>query len=87
MTIPLEKILNVDIRDYIESRGTELKDYELCGVFSQKGDIGTFAEGVPEEVEVVVNYQFIPCGSASAHGVTMLDYRQVGTALIPKKEE
>jgi len=86
MTIPLEKILNVDVRDYIESKGTQLSDYEMQGVFSQKGDIGTFAEGVPDETEVVVNYQFIPCGAASAQGITMLDYRQVGTALIPKKE-
>ena len=87
MTFPLEKILNVDIRDYAESRGAQLSDYEMHGVFACKGDIKTFAEEVPEEAEAVVNYRFIPCGSASANGITMLDYRQVGTALIPKKEE
>ena len=79
-TFPLEKILSVDIKDYVQSQGKGLQNYEMRGVhlihYTDDNDlekdnsdpIELFAKSIPIESEVVVNYQiqFNGAGSGAA---------------------
>ncbi len=75
---PLEKILTVSARDYVESRQNYLSNYIMVGVYSSE-DINDFARRVPGDAEIVVDYREFP-RAAYATIVAMS-----GTALIPKK--
>ncbi|MBW3004430.1 hypothetical protein KY310_01190 [Candidatus Woesearchaeota archaeon] len=91
---PLEKILNVTATEYCLSVGKKLSDYELRGVHFGSGHnyenaaaayVFDFAENIPKNAEVVVNYQM----SISKAGTSMTTESEViatGVALIPKKE-
>ncbi|MEK6900217.1 MAG: hypothetical protein AABX05_03775 [Nanoarchaeota archaeon] len=80
---PLERILTVSARDYCESAGKKLSDYEMigvhgtafldCGKYSQLD----FTNKIPRDTEVIVDYKFLPVGSNHTLSVS-------GTALIPK---
>ncbi len=83
---PLEKILNVNIRDYVESKGRTLEQYDLQGVHTSKARIKKFAELVPKDAEVVVNYQHQFFGAGSGSYTVYFQHYQSGIALIPKKE-
>ena len=54
---PLDKILDIDIRDYVESKGKSLGEYDIKGVHTNEKEIEKFAELVPEGTEVVVHYK------------------------------
>ena len=77
---PLEKILTCSARDYVESVGKSLRDYEMVGV---QGDLllgGTrdnFLNRIPNDAEVVTDYRL------AVDDITIL---YSGTALIPKKK-
>jgi len=85
MKIPLDKILTCSARDYIESIGKKLEDYEMEGIHllqrlqSSKSliDVIDPLKGVPINIEVVTDCNF-----------NILDtfYNCIvsGTALIPK---
>jgi hypothetical protein len=81
MGYPLEKILTTSARDYVESRGKRLADYELIGVHfelhmgnvSQFGELGVF----PEDAEVVTDLRV-------AYNPGFNIYVD-GTALVPVK--
>jgi len=89
---PLEKILNVTPTEYCASVGRELNSYELRGIHATtgyKGDtiVEVFAELVPREAEVVVNYR--PHFAVSQGGFLSSAYKiekADGVALIPKEE-
>lgn len=91
---PLEKILTISAREYCESKGKNLSDYEMFGVHAQGYDIRAVSEifcNQAGNAEVVVNYQFI------RHSVPTKNTKQqeteqeimiaAGTALIPKKRK
>ncbi len=66
MTISLECILMISARDYCEMYSKELTDYMAVGVHFDDETIRGFAEIVPDEAEVVVNFHFST--AATAHG-------------------
>ena len=78
---PLEKILTVNARDYCESVGKKLSDYEMRGVHTKSfKELESFAMNVPPNTEVVVDYMSITTNYST-------EYYQLnasGTALIPK---
>ena len=83
MTIPLEKILTIDARTYIESRSKQLCEYEFVGVtvISNHSDVFVdFQKKVPENAEVVTDLSYV--GSIEGNRNTYL----MGTALIPKSK-
>ncbi len=69
---PLEKILTANARDYCESVGKALSEYEMRGITNVY--IDNFRRMVPREAKVVVDYR-----------QTGRDYVS-GTALIPKQK-
>jgi len=82
---PLEKILTVSPRDYCESVGKKLSDYEMRGVhclFNNRDETRqvyrAFAEKVPLIAEVIVGYTIV-----AAHHWEYV----IGTALIPRYPE
>jgi len=85
MGIELDKILNIDIEVYVKSQGRKLQDYSLKGVQYLSSHNETkiktfehFANKVPPESEVVVNYQEFPHHDTTSN--------QIGVALILKEE-
>ena len=86
MTIAIEKILNITFTEYVESQKKRLYDYDLIGVHSKDGCIKKFSSKVPDEAEVVVNYQYRSSGAGSGIANIEFRYSQVGTALIPKEQ-
>ena len=82
MGITLEKILNIDIKDYVQSGGKTLTDYQLIGVHSHEPTVKEFAQIVPNNCEVVVNYQhrFFITGEYK----TTARHHQSGVGLVPK---
>ena len=85
---PLEKILTISVRDYVENVGKKLKDYELRGVHSYSSNMPSvsrdFAEETPLEAEVVVEYRFTSATSGDSGKMDAMTHA-TGTALIPKK--
>ena len=74
---PLEKILTVSARDYCESVGKRLSDYEMRGVYGEQNyGIKDFANKVPTDTEIVVDHRPI-----KEHPYRIVLY---GIALIPK---
>jgi hypothetical protein len=86
MAIDTGKILNVKIEEYANSKCKSTSYYDLIGVHCDKADIREFAALVPNDAEVVVNYQrqMFGAGAGRAH-FTDFQYYQMGVALIPKK--
>lgn len=81
---PLEKILTVSARDYVESRPNYMYDYEFVGVHSNSREgIIDFAQQVPNNAEVVVDYRAFITGITGFESGFSL-YIMSGTALIPK---
>jgi|SRR3989344_355428 len=91
----LEKILTISAREYCESVGKPLSDYEFFGVHLDKVNYWAnpteyFAELVPSEAEVVVNYSVQRSfGSSyedakSGQNAKWIQFTAHGTALIPK---
>ncbi|MDD5192027.1 MAG: hypothetical protein PHH54_01695 [Candidatus Nanoarchaeia archaeon] len=91
MAIDTGKILNMSIKDYAESKGVSLRElsntYNLVGVHCDQRDISEFASSVPDEAEIVVNYQdtFFGAGAGSDIDRYRFLHHQIGVALIPKK--
>ena len=88
---PLEKILNVTATEYCASVGKKLSDYELKGVHFGSGHhytnipewyVKDFANLVPKNAEVVVNYRIFHSNRALNPAKVTAE----GTALIPKKK-
>lgn len=84
---PLEKILTVSARDYCESMGKRLSNYELRGVHVQ-GDLlfKRFRNAVPTNAEVVVDYK-METSIAITDDLKYMSRYAFGTALIPRPEE
>ncbi|MDO8509284.1 MAG: hypothetical protein Q7S27_06415 [Nanoarchaeota archaeon] len=93
-TFTLDKILTCTARDYVESEGKRLEDYEMRGVHFEGGFNLTesklnlyehFANEVPLGTEAVVNYS---CNVVCTTSVFTKIYSAVaqGTALIPRKK-
>jgi hypothetical protein len=86
MAIGIEKILTSSARDYVETIGTKLSDYNMVGVhvdnfaasLSSRKLIEYFAEQVPQGAIVVVSY-------CPAPGEPHRDVAS-GTALVPKRK-
>ena len=72
-SFPLENILTASARDYCQSVGRELGDYEMRGIVNVSP--GTFAQRVPPNTEVVVDYMTSSQADRSYAS---------GTALIPR---
>jgi hypothetical protein len=70
---PVERVLTVSARDYVESEGKRLEDYDMVGA---SGGSATYWNecvwNVPKGTEVVVD-----CKPKN-------DYVEIGTALIPR---
>ncbi|MBT3404950.1 hypothetical protein HN832_01030 [archaeon] len=96
---PLAKILNVTATEYLASVGKELSDYELRGVHLETGElykkddpdsfVEAFAEVVPRNTEVVVNYQ-MNVGTSQSSSFwfgrhQFVSYNGIGIALVPKE--
>jgi hypothetical protein len=90
MAFPLEKILTVGAKEYCESVGKTLADYEMKGVHTRAGFSSghltwldeDFSAVVPLSAEVVVEYRI-----TAAIGGANITYTQCyanGTALIPR---
>ena len=86
---PLEKILAVDTETYCKSVGKELSDYSLTGVHVSAGFdenlYEVFANAVPTDAEVAVDYRPIVRMAATNHTCYRKQYAS-GTALIPNKQ-
>jgi hypothetical protein len=88
---PLEKVLTVSARDYVESQGKTLSDYDMVGVhFTTDYDdfeLEKFCEYVSEDAEAVVDYQ-TNITALSGEALVDLSSRAIlsGTALIPKEK-
>ena len=79
------EILTSSARDYAESRGKRLSDYEMKGVQGRTFLTHCFVEllkEAPKNTEVIVDYKYQPISVAFAN--LSVDACQ-GTALIPKK--
>ena len=82
MIFPIEKILTIDAKTYIESRERELSDYEFLGVSVSSHPeyiFENFQKKVPDNAEVITDLSYV--GAIAGWGMTYLS----GTALIPKK--
>lgn len=84
-------MVNVSASEYCESRGTQLSDYELRGVFMKGGYSGStifesFRRDVPPEAEAVTNIQYrgTVTGESFFYAARRLEV-MIGTALIPKR--
>jgi len=73
---PEEKILTISAKEYCDSIGKQLSDYDLVGIHTKNIELG-----VPEGAEVVVCYRL---GYAATNRYTYSWY--YGTALIPKEK-
>jgi|APSaa5957512622_1039677.scaffolds.fasta_scaffold76949_3 hypothetical protein len=82
MAIDTGNILNVSASEYCESQNTTLAKYDLFGVHYEGDDLEGFAKLVPDNAEVVVNYQHSFFGGSS-FSMTKVN-RAMGTALILK---
>lgn len=71
---PREKILTISAKEYCESLGKNLSDYELVGVIGLGSRYISY-DDIPKETEIIVGY--IGVGRT---------FREAGTALIPKKK-
>ena len=94
-TYPIEKILTISAREYVEMVGKELADFTPYGVtfgsdsFEYNRDnMRTLAREIPDESEVVVGLQTVLSVSAYLDGRGTKCKKEVvlfiGTALIPK---
>ncbi len=78
---PLEKILTVSARDYVESQGKNLGDYELRGVclsickWAEESPFNEFTKLFQQDAEAVVNYQHSIAGAV----LTKNEQRSDGT--------
>ncbi|MFH1311284.1 MAG: hypothetical protein ABIH65_02670 [Nanoarchaeota archaeon] len=86
MAFPIEKILTVRARDYIETKGGKL--YEMVGVhvelgYSEPSLLKAFSEKVPKNAEIVVDYNPNGTDASSATFFRMAS----GTALIRIKDK
>lgn len=103
MTFPTKKILPIKLEKYCESQGKGVHKYELHGVHLTKllgsdesvSLIELFAEEVPEDAEVVVNYDdniggaanpYVGGNSCPTHKRVICLYTAKGLALIPRKD-
>jgi hypothetical protein len=91
MAIDTGKILNVSISEYTGSNGNAPgkcpQDYDLVGVHYDGKSIVDFAAKVPNDAEVVVNYQRQMFGmSTGGNMIPNFQYYQMGVALVPKKK-
>ena len=84
------EMVNVSASEYCASKGTQLSDSELRGVFMKGGYSGStifesFRRDVPPEAEVVTNIQYIGTvtGESFFYAARRLEV-MVGTALIRK---
>ncbi len=81
MTIPLDKILTCSARDYAESIGKKLSDYEMKRAvksISYLGDILSIDKNIaPSDTEAITDLKIINTNKE------ILFY---GTALIPKEK-
>jgi hypothetical protein len=84
--ITLDKILNVNARDYVESRGRTLDQYEMIGIHTSEPEVEDFIKLVPHGAEVVTNYRHVIAGvgPASMYGSKTFVHHQYGIALIPR---
>lgn len=86
---PLEKILTVSVRDYCDSVGKDLKDYNLVGVHVDddlpicEKLIQAFRTKVPLEAEVVVGFQYSLGGAGGSSGFMLL-FSGFGGGLLVK---
>jgi|SRR3989344_1653371 len=91
----LEKILTISASEYCESIGKPLSDYEFFGVHLDKIDYWAnpteyFAELVPPEADVVVNYSVQRSfgnfyeDAKPGQNARGIQFTAHGTALIPK---
>tara|TARA_Y100000310_G_scaffold268360_1_gene280937 strand:+ start:4069 stop:4335 length:267 start_codon:yes stop_codon:yes gene_type:complete len=88
MAINIEKILNIEIREYCDSRYKNITCYDLKGVHlrDEQGNPTNFADLVPDKAEVVVNYQHNFFGTGSRSQGSIFEHHQMGVALIPKND-
>jgi hypothetical protein len=91
MAFPLEKILTVSAREYCESMGKKLKDYDMEGIhtrnsFGEEDGLtnlyDAFAGKVPQSAEIVVGYTV--SAAIGGGGTTYTQCYASGTALIPR---
>ena len=92
MTVDLENILEVPLKDFLGLRGQHITEYVLVGVHVSGPGAGIedFASKIPEGTEVVVGFTHSTSSAATAAGgyrksVFEHAYAASGTALIPKK--
>lgn len=71
-TLHKEKVLTISARDYVESIGKELSDYDMVGIHDFMDGSGVHA---PERTEVIVDLEY-----GGPHNPL-----KSGTALIPKE--
>ncbi len=86
-SFPIEKILTMSEKRWCKMHRKSLEDYTAVGVhvLAEGGDINSFAEKVPSDAEVVVNYVPSIGGSTGFKGYYHV-YSASGTALIPKEK-
>jgi len=72
-----EKVLTASARDYFESVGKKLSDYEMKGVISLNSDFDHFLRDTPNEAEVVTDLRVSLSPQFRIYS---------GTALIPRGE-
>jgi len=85
------EMINASASEYCASMGTELKDYELRGVFMKGGYSGStifesFRRDVPPEAEVVTDVRYLGTvtGESFFYAARRLEV-MIGTALIRRK--
>jgi hypothetical protein len=86
------EMINATASEYCASRGTQLSDYELRGVFMKGGYSGStifesFRRDVPPEAEVVTNVKYIGTvtGESFFYAARRLEV-VIGTALIRRSD-
>jgi hypothetical protein len=86
------EIINVSAREYCDSVGAKLSDYELRGVFMKGGYSGStifesFRRDVPPDAEVVTNVRYLGTvtGESFFYAARRLEV-VIGTALIPRRK-
>lgn len=57
MTIDKSKVLTCSARDYAESRGINLGNYDLVGMHCSSNSVEDFCREVPDNAEIVTDYQ------------------------------
>ena len=95
-TYPIEKILTISAREYVEMVGKELEDFTPCGVtfgadsFEYNRDMKSLASKIDEKFEVVVGLQTVLSVSAYMDNRGTKNKEEtvlfIGTALIPKNK-